>query len=237
MSAQKPTEPARHESLAAALAAFQAELPSVGKDNTATVPTKTGGSYTYKFADLSDVSRAVLPAMALHGLSFSSKPTLTDNGHFVLAYVLRHDSGEEDAGTYPLPTGGTPQSVGSALTYARRYVLSAMSGVAPDEDDDGQAAQHASYDRPPARRDEPAREEPAELSPVDTARIRLFELVEHAGWDVVEVRKKFAAQYKYPLREASDPNVVTAFGKLLPSLMEQAAVEPESASASNGAAQ
>lgn len=129
----------KHANLAAALAAFQLSLPKVGKGNTAKV-TSDKGNYSYKYADLSDVSAVVLPALAAHGLSFSSKPTLTDDGRFVLAYVLRHEIDGEDAGTYPLPSNGTPQSIGSAISYARRYVLSAISGVAPDEDDDGQAA-------------------------------------------------------------------------------------------------
>jgi hypothetical protein len=88
---------------------------------------------------LADVSLAVLPALAKHGLSFTSQPTVVD-GSFVLEYQLRHSSGESITGAYPLPDKGTPQSMGSAITYARRYALSAVTGVAPDKDDDGAAA-------------------------------------------------------------------------------------------------
>jgi hypothetical protein len=138
-------------SLAAALAAFQLELPTLGKGNVANVRSDKG-NYSYRYADLAEVSTLVLPLMAKHGLSFSAKPTI-DDGRFVLAYVLRHTSGEEDAGLYPLPSNATPQQVGSAITYARRYILTAISGVAPDEDDDGQAAAdtrvaHQVYERP-----------------------------------------------------------------------------------------
>jgi hypothetical protein len=125
-------------SLASALAAFQLELPTLGKGNVANVRSDKG-NYSYRYADLAEVSTLVLPLMAKHGLSFSSKPTI-DDGRFVLAYVLRHTSGQEDAGVYPLPSNATPQQVGSAITYARRYILCAISGIAPDEDDDGQAA-------------------------------------------------------------------------------------------------
>lgn len=127
------------ENLAAALAAFQLELPTLGKGNTALVRSDKG-NYSYKYADLADVSTVVLPLLAKHGLSFSCKPTIDEQGHFVLAYVLRHVSGEQDAGSYPLPSGVSPQQVGSAITFGRRYVLCAMTGVAPDEDDDGQEA-------------------------------------------------------------------------------------------------
>lgn len=121
------------ETLATALAAFQLELPRLGKSNTANT-----GTYSYKYADLADVSTLVLPLLAKHGLSFSAKPTIDEQGRFVLAYTLRHTCGDADSGSYPLPTG-TPQQVGSAITYARRYALCAVTGIAPDEDDDGHA--------------------------------------------------------------------------------------------------
>ncbi len=126
--------------LAAALAAVQAKLPEVRKTETATVPMKSGGKYSYTYADLADVSRAVLPLLGAHGLSFTCKPTINDGGRFVLAYSLLHAGGEREDGEYPLPTSGTAQEIGSAITYGRRYVLCAVTGVAPDEDDDGSAA-------------------------------------------------------------------------------------------------
>jgi len=129
-----------HPNLAAALAAFQAELPAVKKTKTAKVEGKEGRrGYEYSYADLADVSQTVLPLLGKHGLSFSSKPTLDERGQFVLAYVLRHAGGDFDAGTYPLPTG-RPQDVGSAITYARRYALCSITGLAAEEDDDGAAA-------------------------------------------------------------------------------------------------
>ena len=129
-------------SLAAALAALQADLPHIGKDAAAIVPTKTGGTYGYKYADLATITKALMPRMAALGLSFSGCPTMID-GQFMLAYRLVHMSGDSDerSGFYPLPQG-TPQAVGSAITYARRYTLCAVTGVAPDEDDDdGQASE------------------------------------------------------------------------------------------------
>lgn len=123
------------ESLAAALAAFQQELPKVNKGNTANT-----GTYSYRYADLADVSTLVLPLLGKHGLSFSAKPTLDDAGRFVLEYTLRHEGGEFDVGRYPLSANGTPQQIGSSISYARRYALCSVTGIAPDEDDDGAAA-------------------------------------------------------------------------------------------------
>lgn len=137
MTADRPAKPG----LADALAAFQLELPKIGKDKQA-----DAGKFGYKYADLASVSAAVLPLLGKHGLSFSAKPTLDDGGRFVLAYTLRHVSGESDSGIYPLPAANTAaQQLGSAITYARRYCLLAVTGVMPeDEDDDGAQAPAAS---------------------------------------------------------------------------------------------
>jgi hypothetical protein len=131
-----------HPTLAHALAAFQAELPKVGKDNTAQVKSDKG-QYTYRYADLSEISPVVLPLLAKHGLSWTTLPTLDEEGRFALQYRLAHTSGQDLAGTYPLPApGSSPQVLGSGITYARRYALCAVTGVAPgDDDDDAQAVQ------------------------------------------------------------------------------------------------
>jgi hypothetical protein len=130
---------------AQALANVQAAMPKVGKSNTATVPTKAGGSYTYKYADLADIFEKVMPLLAANGLAWIAKPTLSHDDAFVLRYALLHKDGHREAGEYPLPhpSSGTPQSIGSAITYARRYAFCAMVGVVADVDDDGKAsAQH-----------------------------------------------------------------------------------------------
>ena len=137
--------------LAAALAELQSKLPRIGKDKKAKVRTKTGADYTYDYANLATVSREILPLLGESGLSFTARPTLREDGKFVLAYSLLHVSGEREDGVYPLPSGGTPQEIGSAITYARRYCLCAVTGAAPDDDDDdAQAAETGA--RAPARR-------------------------------------------------------------------------------------
>lgn len=123
------------ETLTSALAAVQANLPIVGKDQKATVKSDKG-TYTYKFANLARVSAAILPILSAHGLAWTTLPTLDEAGRFVLRYELRHISGEVVSGSYPLPTTTRPQEMGSAITYARRYALCAATGVAPEEDDD-----------------------------------------------------------------------------------------------------
>lgn len=116
-----------------ALAAVQAAIPHVAKGEKANT-----GSYTYEYADLTAVTKELLPLLGKHGLAFTAWPTL-DDGRFVLAYALVHASGEERTGLYPLPEKGTPQQLGGHITYARRYALCAVTGVAPGGDDNDAA--------------------------------------------------------------------------------------------------
>lgn len=127
------------ESLAAALAVLQTRLPVIAKGQTATVRSEKG-VYTYDYADLADVSEAILPLLGALGMAWTCKPTMNEAGRFVLAFKLLHVSGEYEAGEYPLKEGGMPQGTGSAISYARRYALCAVTGAAPKGDDDDAAA-------------------------------------------------------------------------------------------------
>ena len=118
-------------SLAAALILLQSRLPRITKD--------TDAQYG-KYANLSSIHDVILPLLGECGLAWITMPTLLD-GQFVLHYRLIHGpTGTEEDGWYPLPTSGTPQQIGSAITYARRYTLTAVLGIAPAEDDDDAAA-------------------------------------------------------------------------------------------------
>lgn len=159
----------KHDSLAAALAAFQAELPKLRKDETAKVrgEGKDGQpvNYQYGYADLAQVTEAVSPVLGKHGLSFTCTPTMAGN-QFVLEYCLLHESGEKREGVWPLPNPmqTKPQNLGSAITYARRYALMAVTNTFPDkEDDDGQKAADVpgDYSVREERSEPPARRQPA----------------------------------------------------------------------------
>jgi hypothetical protein len=140
--------------LAEALAQLQGRLPRVAKEHTAKVETKTGGNYKYAYADLTDVSAAILPLLSSLGLSFTTRPSiLTIDGvnRFVLHYSLLHISGSELSGTYPLPDPDRlgPQDLGKAITYARRYSLTAITGLAPGGDDDDAGVAQQEHQRQP----------------------------------------------------------------------------------------
>lgn len=141
--------------LAGALAKVQATAPTVVKDKTAKVQMKNGGEYRYNYADLGSVWEAIRAPLAENGLSVAQFPETTDTGNVVVETILMHTSGQWlSSALVTRPRDDTPQSIGSAITYLRRYALSAMVGVVADEDDDGAAASK------PAERSEPARHEP-----------------------------------------------------------------------------
>lgn len=155
-----------HETLAAALAAFQTELPKLLKDEKAKVKgeTKDGRSYdrSYGYADLAQVVETVLPVLGKHGLSVSAA-TVLEETRMILVVTLMHEAGELATAYWPLPDPrrAGPQDIGSAMTYGRRYLTLALTGTYPGgEDDDGAKAQSSarnSWDdaRPARRQEEP----------------------------------------------------------------------------------
>lgn len=127
------------------LAAFQAALPSIAKDSTADT-----GSYSYDYADLTAITEKAFPLLAQHGFAFTCMPHVREDKAVVLRYALIHKGGHSERGDYPLPSAGNPQQLGSAITYARRYCLCAVTGIAPGgSDDDGKAAEDTTIQRQP----------------------------------------------------------------------------------------
>lgn len=141
--------------IAAALAKAQGEMTGAVKD-------AANPFFKSKYADLASVWEACRGPLTKNGIAivqfpkteytgtpepyqWTAKSGETRNGVRVICIVsvltrLTHSSGQwmEDAVSTMLPTGD-PQSVGSAITYLRRYALQSVAGVAP-EDDDAEAA-------------------------------------------------------------------------------------------------
>lgn len=122
--------------IATALAKVQAELPKLERDRTVEVQQKSGGSYSYSYVTLANLSDAVLPLLSKHGLAFTAMPGTGSDGKMAIRYALLHESGERLDGEFPISGEGGIQMVGGRITYARRYVLAALIGVAADEDDE-----------------------------------------------------------------------------------------------------
>lgn len=113
------------------------------------VINKVNPHFNSRYADLSSVREAVLPCLNGVGIAVTQVTDFWEEQP-VLVTLLMHKSGQWIRGAYPLPKSATPQQMGSALTYARRYGLSAIACIAADEDDDGNIAEvEASKTAPP----------------------------------------------------------------------------------------
>jgi hypothetical protein len=100
---------------------------------------KVNPAFKSKYADLASVWDACRDPLSANGIAVLQIPNETPEG-VVLVTMVTHSSGQWFRSSYPVrPVQATPQGLGSAITYARRYALMAMIGIAP-EDDDGEAA-------------------------------------------------------------------------------------------------
>lgn len=146
--------------LVLALAKAQAALSAAPRNREVEVNTKSGGKYKFKYATLDAIIEHVRKPLTENGLWFTQ--TLEDaGGRYRLITTLFHSSGQHLSSATPLlVNGGGNQEFGSALTYMRRYALSAILGIAADEDDDANAADGnsitSSQDRKPAGKTPPA---------------------------------------------------------------------------------
>ena len=119
--------------LSTALAKAQGEIRGAVKDDA-------NPHFKMKYASLASVWDACRKPLCDNGLSVIQTTDINPQGEVVLLTTLFHSSGQYLGGTYPLrPIKDDPQGMGSALTYARRYTLASLVGVAP-EDDDGEGS-------------------------------------------------------------------------------------------------
>jgi hypothetical protein len=137
--------------LAKALATAQGKIKGAAKDSE-------NPFFKSKYADLAAVWDACRGPLSENGLAViqTTLPTEED-GTIPVETMLAHSSGEWISGTLKvLPKQSDPQSMGSAITYARRYALAAAVGVAPEDDDGNAASQGSAPPRAPKTTGKPA---------------------------------------------------------------------------------
>jgi len=121
------------KSIASALAAAQANMGKALKQ-------ATNPHFKRKYADLGNVMDACLPALNEAGIAVIQPAGEDETGRYVETIFIHGESGDKLSCRVPLIVDqNNMQRYGSAVTYARRYGLMAMAGIAP-EDDDGHAA-------------------------------------------------------------------------------------------------
>ena len=173
------------KSIATALAAAQINMGKALKQ-------ASNPHFRSKYADLGSVMDACLPALNERGIAVIQPTGENELGRFVETIMIHGESGEQLSCRVPLIVGKNDmQGYGSAVTYARRYGLMAMAGIAP-EDDDGNAAAKAA----------PKQEAPKKIS------AEQFQAINDLIFDTETDEAKFCAYYK--VEELHDMNAKQA---------------------------
>src|SRR5712675_1489458 len=126
--------------IAAALAKAQGELTNPEKSLVATTltPFPREGDRTFRYASLSSGLDLVRKALGKHEIATVQTTSIDqESGLIQLTTVLAHSSGEWVSSDWPVcPVGdtATPHKIGAALTYARRYALFTLVGIAGEDD-------------------------------------------------------------------------------------------------------
>lgn len=117
--------------LATALAAAQGELRNA---------PRTQKGHFGMYADLATIIDTVRKAFAKFGLAFTQEFQPYGGESWVLVTTLLHKSGEYTRSVLPINHRLEPQKFAAAATYLKRIALSAIAGVAAEDDDDGETA-------------------------------------------------------------------------------------------------
>ena len=119
------------DQLATALAAAQAEMKNAKLN-------RINPHFKSKYADLAEIRDTVTPALSKHGIAVVNGTDATDGGLHVVTRLI-HKSGQWIESRFPIAYD-KPQTMGSAITYGKRYNLAAVANIAADEDDDANSA-------------------------------------------------------------------------------------------------
>lgn len=136
----------------------QSEFPKIQKNCV-------NPMFKSRYADLETILAAVRPVLNKYGIYLRQIVTNSDNA-ICVETILSHESGEEiSSGVLSVPVnmgkGIGAQAVGSAITYGKRYSLSAFLGISADDDDDGNEAQI----RPAQKMSAPAKKPAPQAAP------------------------------------------------------------------------
>lgn len=123
------------ENISKAMSEFQKNLKQPLKD-------ANNQFFKSKYVPLENVVEAITEAAGPLGISFMQFASGDDSGNIEVGTIILHQSGEyiEFPSVRVKPEKQTPQAYGSAITYAKRYALSAVFGITSDKDDDGNEA-------------------------------------------------------------------------------------------------
>lgn len=161
---------------AAAFAKAQGMIENARRDRENTY-------FKNKFADLASIREAIREPMAVNDLSMLQFPRTRENG-VEIETMLLHKSGQYMSETTFWPAGKADvHGLASALTYGRRQSAMAILGVAPDDDDDGNAA----VEKPPLMRNGDPIPVPGKAPDTNSELYKQADIAAKAGSDALRI--------------------------------------------------
>lgn len=179
--------------ICAAIVAMQQELEDAPKD-------KENPHFKNRYSDLATVMQKARPVLAKHGLGLVQFPE-ADGPKVSVVTRLVHKSGQWMEGVLTMTArDASPQSIGSAVTYGRRYSAPAAIGMATEDDDDANAATAPKQQQQQQRRQQPPKQEATPPPAADKPGV-------YSGTEEQRnvLRDMFA---KYPALETEDKNAI-----------------------------
>jgi hypothetical protein len=148
--------------ISTALSKAQGEIKAAQKDGT-------NPHFKSKFSTLHSHWEACRPILSKNGLAVTQLANMLEDGRDVLVTILSHSSGQWFKSSMVLkPVKNDPQGMGSCLSYARRYMLSAIVGTtSDDDDDDAEAASGRGKDTKPVPKPAKVEASPEAIKIVD----------------------------------------------------------------------
>ena len=180
------------DAFAEAFAKAQGELVNPPK-------SKVNPHFNSRYVDLSDGLDVIRKTFSKNGLAVI-QGTAFENDITILTTRILHKSGQWMEWNYPVSGLDTHQKMGSAMTYARRYALFSIVGVAGEDDDDGNAASAPTPPKPAKKMAEPG------FTPEQSAEERQLMMDELEGVDSLQALTTWAAENRVRKNKLTPPD-------------------------------
>ena len=131
MTTKKKAADPQHQNIREAFAAAQAQFPAIHKDKEVAF-----GRTQFRYASLDAIYAGTRPVLNAHGLSVTHRLEPADTALLVVTEVLWTGGDESLESTIPVDLGLPMKELGASITYAKRYGLASLLGIAADEDID-----------------------------------------------------------------------------------------------------
>jgi hypothetical protein len=203
VSTLPPHPNSQFQKIAAALAKAQSEFVSPEKNKTVTVKDQLGKPlYSFDYADYHAIVEAVRGPLTKNEICYTHLVEVFGTTCRLVTKLI-HSSGQELSTIYPLPDPGRdPKGFGGAMTYGKRYSLSAITGCVADDDVDENPKDTVEFKdkAPKAPASPPKIPTPNQTPPKpelisDAQRVRMFAIASEKGWTESQIKEYLEFRY------------------------------------------